>query len=444
MGRSATTTVLFSDIVGSTEFLSRLGEQAWDDVRREHFEVLRTSLAENHGTEVKNTGDGMMAVFDSVIEGVNCAVAMQQRSVLVQAGGRPVAIRIGLAMGEALLDQGDWFGTPVVEAARLCAVAAPGDSWTTALVHMLAGAQSEAKFLYVGERSLKGFELPVEVYALKPLQELQGSVFAEPGRHEEIGDRLVAAMDFWESLPSIQRVRTAASAHLAALPGDVICDIGCGPGTELVRIAQIVGPEGVAIGIDPSLVMLEESQRRADDANVRLELHERDGRDTGLPADHCDGVRMERVIQHVGDIDGLVTEAIRITRSGGRIVLVDSDWGSLMVYPGDRVLVDSITGVFASHILPEAWAGRRLHDSLLRHGLVDVRSDIYPVQADAGVLQTLGTMYQRFVGSKLMTQDQADEHLAEMASAFETGGAVYALSMFVASGRVPDAGSVPD
>ena len=100
--------------------------------------------------------------------------------------------------------------------------------------------------------------------------------------------------------------------------------------------------------------------------------------------------------------------------------------------------------MFASRILPDAWAGRRLHDALLRHGLVDVRSEIYPVQADAGVLQTVGAMYERFVDSRLMTREQADDHLAEMGRAFEAGSAVYALSTFVASGRVPDTAALPD
>lgn len=431
-------TVLFSDIVGSTEHLHRLGERSWDEVRREHFAVLRTSLAEHNGTEVKNTGDGLMAVFDSAIDGVNCAVAMQRRAELVRAEGRPVQIRIDVAMGEALADQGDWFGSPVVEAARLCAAAPAGESWTTSLVHALAGNQAAASFVHLGDRTLKGFDRPTDVFSLEPVQGFQGSVFAEPGRHEELGERLVASMDYWESLPSIQRVRTAASAHLGALPGDVICDIGCGPGTELVRLARIVGTDGTAIGVDPSQVMLDEARRRADDVGVAVELHTRDGRDTGLPTGRCDGVRMERVIQHVGDIDGLVAEAVRITRPGGRVVLVDSDWGSLMVYPGDRELVNRITGVFADRILPDAWAGRRLHNALVRHGMVEVRSEIYPVQADAGVLVTLGAMYGRFVGSQLMSQDQADDHLAQMRRAFETGSAVYAMSMFVASGRVPE------
>lgn len=438
MGRSTTATVLFTDIVGSTELLGQLGELAWDEVRRDHFSVIRSALADHGGTEVKNTGDGIMAVFDSVIDGANCAVAMQQRSELVRAGGHPVSIRVGLSIGEAVSEHGDWFGTPVVQAARLCAAAGAGASWTTSLVHTLAGSESQVTFEHVGEQQLKGFDQAVDVYSLHPRRGLQGSVFAEPGRHEEIGGVLVDAMDFWESLPSVQRVRTEASAHLAMLPGDVVCDIGCGAGTELIRVARIVGPDGGVIGVDPSASMLAEAARRADAAGVDLELHERDGRATGLAAGRCDAVRIERVIQHVGDIDGLVAEAMRITRPGGRIVLVDSDWGSLMVFPGDPVLVERITGVFAGRILPEAWAGRKLHDALLRHGLVDVRRSIHPVQADVGVLRTLGAMYRRFVDSQLMTQDQADEHLGQMADAFESGGALFSLSMVIASGRVPD------
>ncbi len=56
MGRSATTTVLFTDIVGSTGFLKLLGDQVWDDARREHFSGLRSTLADHDGSEVKNAG----------------------------------------------------------------------------------------------------------------------------------------------------------------------------------------------------------------------------------------------------------------------------------------------------------------------------------------------------------------------------------------------------
>ena len=63
MARTGTISVLFTDIVGSTSLMEAEGNQAWDDHRRAHFGVLREALGNHHGTEVKNTGDGLMAVF---------------------------------------------------------------------------------------------------------------------------------------------------------------------------------------------------------------------------------------------------------------------------------------------------------------------------------------------------------------------------------------------
>ena len=74
-------TFLFSDIVGSTDLLTRLGDREWDEVRRKHFSVLREALAGHEGAEVKNTGDGLMAVFGSAISAVDCALAMQQQAL---------------------------------------------------------------------------------------------------------------------------------------------------------------------------------------------------------------------------------------------------------------------------------------------------------------------------------------------------------------------------
>jgi len=140
MGQSETITVLFTDIVGSTDHLVRLGDRAWDDVRRSHFLVLRDALRAHDGTEVKNTGDGLMAVFTSVVQAVHCSIAMQLGAQQVVVGGAPVGIRIGISTGEASQDQGDWFGTPVVEAARLCANAGTNEAWATGLVEALAGS----------------------------------------------------------------------------------------------------------------------------------------------------------------------------------------------------------------------------------------------------------------------------------------------------------------
>src|SRR5919204_6461672 len=101
-GRSSeTATVLFSDLVESTRLLSQLGEAAFDQVRRAHFEALRQAIECTGGKQVKTLGDGVLAVFGSAADAVACAVAMQQavqrQAVAVQA---PLAIRVGIGLGD--------------------------------------------------------------------------------------------------------------------------------------------------------------------------------------------------------------------------------------------------------------------------------------------------------------------------------------------------------
>ena len=432
-------TVLFSDIVGSTVLLARLGERDWDDVRRQHFSVLREVLAEHEGAEVKNTGDGLMAVFGSAIDAVDCAIAMQQQALQVLVGGSPVGVRIGISTGEATQDQGDWFGTPVVEAARLCALAGTNESWATGLVQVLAGSQANARFIGIGPQSLKGFDQPVEVYSVEPAKGFRGSMYAQVDQHEHLGDRLVAILDHWESVPSLQAMRADMIAELAPVPGGVICDIGCGAGSELIRIAHMVGPDGRAIGVDPSNVMIEEARHRAQRAGVAVELLARDGRDTGLPAGGCDAVRMERVVQHVGDVSALFVEATRITRPGGRIVVADTDWGSLTIHPGDRNLIRRFKAALETGAMTEPWAGRILHDAMLNGDLTDVTSKMYLITAGpAGGRPPLAPMFDRLVAARLATRSEVDNLMDALDSALERGAPVVAFTMFVASGRVPD------
>ncbi len=92
--------VLFTDLVGSTELMARVGEEVFDALRREHFTRLRGASAQNAGRQVKTLGDGVLVVFRSASDAVACAIAMQQ-TVDLQAGksGVPLAIRVGVSVG---------------------------------------------------------------------------------------------------------------------------------------------------------------------------------------------------------------------------------------------------------------------------------------------------------------------------------------------------------
>jgi len=159
--RTATVTVLFCDLVGSTERQSRHGDDMHDEFRRRFFAALTACARSNHGEVVKNTGDGLMVVFrHSAVDAVACAVAMHAETEALDADN-PAGLYVGISAGEAADEDGDWFGTPVNEAARLCAAAKPGQTLTNEVVRALVGSRGTFAFRSVGALALKGLPAPV-------------------------------------------------------------------------------------------------------------------------------------------------------------------------------------------------------------------------------------------------------------------------------------------
>jgi class 3 adenylate cyclase len=166
MARTETVTVVFTDLVGSTELASRLGHDAYEALRQEHFTALRTAVTKHGGTEVKTTGDGLMLRFDSATNAIACAVALQQATDSKVRRNDPVQIRIGASSGEATQESSDLFGPPVVEAARLCTVAAAGQILVSEVVRLMARGHGHT-FTSLGELTLKGLPEPVASFEVE-------------------------------------------------------------------------------------------------------------------------------------------------------------------------------------------------------------------------------------------------------------------------------------
>lgn len=136
---SAFRTILFTDIEGSTALTQRLGDAAAMTVLHAHDETVRAALGRHAGSEVKHTGDGLMASFRSVSDGIGCAVEIQRALAGATDGSAvPVRIRIGIAAGEPVTQGGDLFGAAVQLAARLCSRAEPGGILVSGAVRDLA------------------------------------------------------------------------------------------------------------------------------------------------------------------------------------------------------------------------------------------------------------------------------------------------------------------
>jgi class 3 adenylate cyclase/ActR/RegA family two-component response regulator len=159
---------MFTDLVGSTELSGRLGRESAAELRELHFAALRDSLSVHRGTEIKTLGDGIMAVFESVGDGLACAITMQ-RAVMRHNRldrERPLGMRVGISAGETTLAGNDYFGPAVVEASRLCAVAGANEIYVADVVRVLAGSTGIHRLRPVGELELKGFGAPVVAWQL--------------------------------------------------------------------------------------------------------------------------------------------------------------------------------------------------------------------------------------------------------------------------------------
>jgi class 3 adenylate cyclase len=159
--------VMFTDIVGSTELTIRLGDAAALELVRVHDALVRRGLAANQGREVKHTGDGIMAAFDSVAGAVRAAADIQWHFWLYNLNAaESLNVRIGIHAGEPLADHNDLFGATVHLACRLCAEAELDGIVVSGLVRELCEVD-KSFFVGLGERHLKGFADQVSVYRLK-------------------------------------------------------------------------------------------------------------------------------------------------------------------------------------------------------------------------------------------------------------------------------------
>ncbi len=171
-------TVLFTDIVGHTEMMQRLGDTKGRDVLREHERITRDLLKQHGGAEVKTMGDGFMASFGSVTSAMECAIALQRAfdRPLSPASGRPsstggegderISVRIGLNAGEPIEEDGDLFGATVILASRIAAKAGAGEILIPEPVrHLLSG--KAFTFSDRGEFEMKGFDDAVRLYEVR-------------------------------------------------------------------------------------------------------------------------------------------------------------------------------------------------------------------------------------------------------------------------------------
>ena len=162
-----TRTILFTDIVNSTSMTQGLGDDLALAMLEVHDRIVRTALIEACGREVKHTGDGIMAVFVSAAAAVRCGMNVQRclAQYRTENPDQPIQVRIGVAAGEPIEHNHDFFGSTVQLAARLCAHAEPEQVvLSNAVAELCIGKALPLRDL--GRIALKGFDHPIHAHCV--------------------------------------------------------------------------------------------------------------------------------------------------------------------------------------------------------------------------------------------------------------------------------------
>jgi len=209
---AATLTLVFTDLVGSTELRSRLGDDRADALRREHDELVGNLVVRHGGVVVKGLGDGIMAAFAAPSAAVAAAGDIQRgierRNTTANV---PLALRVGVSAGEVRVEADDVFGTAVVEAARLCNAAQANQVLMHDVVRVLAGSRVAAITRPMGSLTLKGLSEPV------PTVEVEWWAVAAAGR---VPFPAVPGLDrFWKTVGRRPERFVADQSLVGALGG---------------------------------------------------------------------------------------------------------------------------------------------------------------------------------------------------------------------------------
>ncbi|MFF4899582.1 methyltransferase domain-containing protein [Streptomyces sp. NPDC001068] len=239
---------------------------------------------------------------------------------------------------------------------------------------------------------------------------------------------LVGALDSQDANPGVRRLRAWAEESLAIRPGERLLDIGSGTGSQTRVLAAALGPDGVAVGVEPNPSLRAVAEERSPGSRVRF-MH---GEAAALPVPDgsMDLVWCERVLQHLTDPDRAVAEMARVLRPGGRVALLDTDWGTTVLHPGDPAVVHALTGVALQGANP--YSGRRLVGQLSAAGfVVDDRGSQALLQDHRTVAWPLIRMLgEAAVTAGALTELQRDTLYADLTEAAGRGALHMSVTMF--------------
>src|ERR1700736_2923690 len=197
--------------------------------------------------------------------------------------------------------------------------------------------------------------------------------------HTADPDYYVRFMEEGQRIPDIVNSRMLSTAMLHLRAGHRVLDVGCGPALDAADLAARIGPRGELVGIDASAAMIAAARRRGAglDTPTRFEI----GSAYELPFEDAsfDASRAERVFMHLAQPERALPEMRRVTRTGGRVCVVDYDWQSFLIDHPDPSTTETLVRGLVDD-LADGGVGRKLRRMFVNAGFRDPEITLHPVR----------------------------------------------------------------
>lgn len=163
--------------------------------------------------------------------------------------------------------------------------------------------------------------------------------------------------------------------------GHKVLDVGCGPGFDVMALAELVGPLGKIIGLDYDCNMLKEATQniRATQRDQIVSLIRGSADQLPFQNNYFDSCRSERLFMHLSVPERTLAEMYRVTKPGGSIVVVDTDWSSLSFDNSLPKIEQALSNFRLTHVLKNGYSGRSLYRQFRNTQLVNINIDVFPI-----------------------------------------------------------------
>ena len=238
-------------------------------------------------------------------------------------------------------------------------------------------------------------------------------------------------------------IKQRSYALMQVAPGHNVLDVGCGPGIDTVALAERVRPTGRVAGVDHDPAMIAAADAHAQRAGVAgyVAHHRGDVSALPFPSATFDACRCERVFQHLDDPHPALAEIVRVIRPGGRIVLIDADWGTFSIDTPAVELERRVRSFVLDQVLRNGYAGRQLYRLARQHGLSDITVEAYtrPITSYhmARVSLQLDVVERAALAAGVITPDELEHWSTWMQQAAREETFYCSVSQIVVAGRRP-------